>query len=294
MPNQQSRLEILSTELLDQQRMVVTDLRQLAKRLRLDFGWHYLLDLTWIISNLGQVEGKTIMDAGAGVGVLQWYLAGKGSRVISVDRMSRAGLALHFRAHYQVSGLRNQDLLPASQVLKLDLMNGKYRSILNGVTAKLKAVSDGKAPGSIAIYNQDLKALHDIADSSIDAVVAVSSLEHNSPQGLETVVNELVRVLKPGGILLATLGAAKQQDWFHEASQGWCYTADTLRNIFSLPENTPDNYARHDELLANLRGNVELRENLARFYFASGDNGMPWGKWDPQYQPVGVIKYKDS
>ena len=28
--------------------------------------------------------------------------------------------------------------------------------------------------------------------------------------------------------------------------------------------------------------------DLADFYFRSGDNGMPWGNWDPQYMPVGV------
>ena len=32
---------------------------------------------------------------------------------------------------------------------------------------------------------------------------------------------------------------------------------------------------------------------LAAFYARSGDNGMPWGKWDPQYQPVGVCKVKN-
>ena len=37
-----------------------------------------------------------------------------------------------------------------------------------------------------------------------------------------------------------------------------------------------------------------VRDNLARFYFQSGDNGMPWGKWDPQYQSVGVRKIKSG
>ena len=36
----------------------------------------------------------------------------------------------------------------------------------------------------------------------------------------------------------------------------------------------------------------ELRGKLADFYYQSGKNGMPWGKWDPQYQPVGVVKVK--
>ncbi len=34
-----------------------------------------------------------MLDAGAGTGVLQWYLAQQGAAVISVDRMSRALVA---------------------------------------------------------------------------------------------------------------------------------------------------------------------------------------------------------
>jgi SAM-dependent methyltransferase len=73
----------------------------------------------------------------------------------------------------------------------------------------------------VLVYNQDLLNLVDIADNSLDAVVSVSALEHNTPEGLKAVVQELMRVLKPGGVLLATLTAGKDQDWWHEASSGW-------------------------------------------------------------------------
>jgi len=73
------QIEILSVELLDQHRSTVLALRRLARSLGLEFGWHYLLDLTWIISLLGPVKGKRILDAGAGTGVLQWYLAEQGA-----------------------------------------------------------------------------------------------------------------------------------------------------------------------------------------------------------------------
>ena len=105
-------------------------------------------------------------------------------------------------------------------------------------------------------------------------------------------VRELVRTLKPGGILLATLGAARDADWFHAPSQGWNYTDASLRRLFGLPAETPSNYVRADELLAALKDCGELRDNLAPMYFQSGDNGMPWGKWDPKYQPVAVRKVK--
>jgi hypothetical protein len=67
------RIEILSVDLLDQNRALVEDLKRLAKSLNLEFGWHYLLDLSWILSLLGDVDSLQVMDAGAGTGILQWY-----------------------------------------------------------------------------------------------------------------------------------------------------------------------------------------------------------------------------
>jgi len=144
----------------------------------------------------------------------------------------------------------------------------------------------------VTIYNQDLVNMSDIPDTSLDAVVSISALEHNEPYILRSVVKELLRVTKPGGKLVATLAAAKEQDWFHEPSKGWCYTEDTLRDIFDLPADCPSNYDRYDKLLEILRDCAELRDNLAHSYFKSGDNGMPWGIWDPKYQPVGLVKVK--
>jgi ubiquinone/menaquinone biosynthesis C-methylase UbiE len=131
----------------------------------------------------------------------------------------------------------------------------------------------------------------DIPDSSIDDIVSISALEHNTIDGLRKVIKELLRVLKPGGKLLATLAAAKDNDWFHEESKGWCFTEKTLRDIFNL-HDCPSNYDRYDELFDALKKSDELKNSLAKFYFESGDNGMPWGVWDPKYQAVGVCKIK--
>ncbi|MGB9640868.1 MAG: hypothetical protein ACPL4H_08125 [Anaerolineales bacterium] len=106
------RIEILSVDLLNHHRALVEELKQLANRLGLEFGWHYLLDLTWMLSWLGEVRGKKIMDAGAGTGVLQWYLAHQGAMVYSVDRGSRANLPWRFRRWVKVQGLRADDLTP--------------------------------------------------------------------------------------------------------------------------------------------------------------------------------------
>lgn len=290
----EDKIEILSVELLDQHRPTVRALKRLAGSLGLEFGWHYLLDLTWIISLLGAVKGKRILDAGAGTGVLQWYLAEQGAEVISVDRLSRANLPLRFRRRYNVRGLRSQDLLPSATILRQSFTErNKLQLKVKSQARDLAGLTDlRRVPGRVIIYNQELQNLSDLADASIDAVVAVSALEHNPPEGLPGVVIELQRVLKPDGVLLATLGAARQADWLHVPSQGWCYTDASLRRHFDLPADTLTNYDRHDDLFSALRDCAELRDGLASFYYQSGDNGMPWGRWDPQYQPVGVCKVK--
>jgi SAM-dependent methyltransferase len=290
-------IEILPVSLLDQHRQQVEELKNLARSLGIGLGWHYLLDWVWILAQLGGISDKRILDAGAGEGLLQWYLAGHGAEVISVDRSSRAQLSLRFRARFPVVGLRPEDLASPVRVLSNNIkqassITAKTRSLVRGIGGLVKIALPKELPGRVLVYNQDLQNMPLIPDNSVDAVVAVSSLEHNAPDGLSGVVVELMRVLKPGGLLLATLGAARDADWFHEPSRGWCYSEASLRSLFGLAEEISSNYSHYDELLRDLKNCSELRDNLADFYFRSGDNGMPWGKWDPRYQSVGVCKQK--
>lgn len=278
--------------ILDQQRERVEDLKKFASSLKIEFGWHYLLDITWILDHFQVSAGDWTLDAGAGTGLIQWYLADQGLNVISVDRMSRADLPLRFRSRFNVEGKRTADLNAPVEMLK---QPGKYPRVivesLEYAARKKKGTLNNK--GKVVIYNQDLSDMVDIQDNSMDAVVSVSSLEHNSPDDLVKLVNEIVRVLKPGGSLLATLGASEGEDWYHAPSEGWCYSLATLKRCFSLPDNIPSNFNEYETLFEKLKNNSELRQNLAGFYFKSGDNGMPWGKWDPQYQPVGIHKIKN-
>jgi SAM-dependent methyltransferase len=219
------------------------------------------------------------------MGLMQWYLIEQGAaEVISADRGSRYDLPLVMRSRYKVRGLRHSDLGPAWNVLKGNVSRasgfGKIVYFLRGLVALAMIALPKRFSGRVLIYNEDLTNMPYIPDNSLDAVVAVSALEHNSPEGLQKVVAEIIRKLKPGGKLLATLCAGKDKDWFHEPSHGWCYTDATLRRLFDLPDDTLSNYARYDELLNSLKNSTELREKLAKIYFQSGDNGMPWGS-DP-------------
>ena len=297
----EDKIEILPVTLLDSESSTVVDFQRLARKMKLEFGWHYLLDLTWIIRQLEDVVGKSIIDAGAGTGIMQWYLADQGAKVFSVDRESRARLPRRFRRHFKVEGLREEDLAPEN-TLKRGIVGINKRAfkraaselidIIQTSTSQISNPRGGDGIGQVIIYNQDLGNLVDLPTNSVDTIVAVSSLEHNSPDGLKLVIAELMRVLKPGCAIYATLGAARDRDWFHAPSKGWCYSESTLRSTFNLSQNTPSNYDQYDYLFEALQNNQELEGNLATFYFKSGDNGMPWGNWDPQYQPVGVRKIK--
>lgn len=295
--NQGEKIEIPSVELLDRRRDVVDALWKVSRAVRVEPGWHYLLDLAWISENLGEATGKRILDAGAGMGLMQWYMIEQGAaEVVSADRSSRQDLPLVMRSRYDVRGLRPSDLGPAWHVLKGNVGRasgvGKIVYFLRGLMALVLIAFPKRFSGRILIYNHDLTNMADIPDNSLDAVVAVSALEHNAPEDLQKVVTEIMHKLKPGGKLLATLCAGRDKDWYHEPSHGWCYTDATLRHLFDLPEDTSSNYVRYDELFNSLQSCAELRDKLARIYFQSSDNGMPWGKWDPQYQPVGVCKIK--
>lgn len=293
----QDRLEILSASLLQDNQELVNELKKVAAQTRLEFGWHYLLDLVWIINHLDLETLDKALDAGAGEGVLQWYLASKGIDVLSVDRCSREFLPLHYRKFYPAEGLRPQDL--ASPVRTLFRFGGrapgfsqKLRDFVRDLVFWPQGTSHAAGSGKVIFYNQDLRTLTDIADNSVDAVVAVSSLEHNEPDQLPVVVAELMRVLKPGGKLVATLSTTGDADMYHKPSSGWTYCEASIRSHFGLDVDTVSNYDQYPALFEELKNSTELVEGLAKFYFQSGEGGMPWGVWDPQYVPVGVCKVK--
>jgi SAM-dependent methyltransferase len=289
-------IEILSVDLLKSEKATVADLRRVSRTTNIGFGWHYLLDLAWVVRHAGLKPGDHALDAGAGLGILQWYLSERAIDVLSVDRMPRDAMPVRLRVRYDVRGYRPNDLLGIGSALWRETTGpASLRHHVREPIRVLEALGRRllrRVPGTVTIMNQDLRDLSLLEDSSFDAIVSVSSLEHNDPGDLEQVVQELLRVLRPGGRLVATLGAARDADWFHKPSRGWCYTEASLRRSFGLSSAAPSNYGEYDRLFGELRDCAELRDNLAPAYFKSGDNGMPWGTWDPQYQSVGLVKVK--
>jgi SAM-dependent methyltransferase len=295
------QLYILPASLLETHRHLVTEFRSLASRVGVAPGWHYPLDLVWAANLLGVlgVQGGRVLDAGAGIGLMQWWLAAHGAEVLSVDRDPR-----HFsRRMRELTTVRGSpDPLPSLRYSALrTVRNVEGVSLAKWAWRSKRAMRDlvlGDPPaagvGTVIATQSDLRDLSFVESDSVDAVVSISSLEHNTLDDLPVVIAELLRVLRPGGRLIATVGASKSEDWFHEPSRGWCFTEDTLRSVFDLPADCPSNYHEYDTLMADLIACRELADNLAPFYFRSGNNGMPWGRWNPVYQSVGVVKTKPA
>jgi SAM-dependent methyltransferase len=274
-------IEILSVDLLSENRTLADEFSVLSKEYRIGLGWHYLLDLCWTAKQISLIPGMTVLDAGAGRGIMQWWLAIHGTNVISVDRQSRDRLPRSLLKRFEILGLRSSDYSPTIS-----------QAVMSSCFSLSKKLAKGLHSGKVSLYNQDLAHMPDIQTDSVDAIVSISALEHNPPGTLVRTVSELLRVLKPGGKLIATLAATRTEDCFHKPSKGWCYTENSLRKHFGGHSECPSNYADFDSLMTALRDCSELKENLAEFYFKSGDNGMPWGIWDPKYLPVGVMLVK--
>lgn len=99
-------IEILSVSLLNTHRALVEEMRRIGDELHIGLGWHYLLDLSWAAHTLQPSPGQYVMGAGAGAGVIQWWLATQAVDILSVNRGSQANVNSRFRAWCPVQGLR--------------------------------------------------------------------------------------------------------------------------------------------------------------------------------------------
>jgi hypothetical protein len=92
--------------------------------------------------------------------------------------------------------------------------------------------------------------------------------------------------------MLITLPASHKKDWFFESAYAWFLTDSAIKDIFEMSENTPSNYDEYERIFDSIKDSVELKNNISWRYYFTKNSGMPGGKWNPQYVPVGVVKTK--
>lgn len=129
---------------------------------------------------------------------------------------------------------------------------------------------------------QDLKELS-FDDNFFDVIVSASSLEHNSLEDAPKILRELVRVLKPGGYLIATLIAKKETEVFHAPPKDPVFVAYSEKDLRRV-------WCSHPSLsLLNESCNYDRYDEIAKQFFATFRQGYIQTR---QYIPVGIVLRK--
>ena len=144
----------------------------------------------------------------------------------------------------------------------------------------------GTPIANIDLVVGNLSALLELESGQFDAVVSLSALEHIPADALRPSVAELKRLLKPEAIwAVTTSGTERSNTWWHEPSRGFCFSETDLADLFGA---SAKRQMHPEKILGKYKKNVYLRNHLASFYKKSGNNGIPWGKWNPTYIPCGI------
>ncbi|MBI1911072.1 MAG: class I SAM-dependent methyltransferase [Deltaproteobacteria bacterium] len=310
------RIEIIDSSIIENNEKL-SFIDHWKRVLGIEIGWHYDLDIIWIlrqIEELGIEKGSTILDAGAGNGLLQFMLASLGFNVLSVDFADRdvpaaASRIFKIEVHDNGASVTNNPyryFIKHRQDRPSDILNkmlnglrspGRTADALSRIIrrrvdpAVIGAALSGarKGYGNIKYIKSDFTDMKEFETGSVDCIVSVSAIEHNGHEDLKKSVGEFMRILKKGSAMIITTSAAKDRDWYFKSCEGWCFSYDTLRELFSMKESFT-NFDRYDELFEKIKRSETIRKRVSKLYATNGDNGLPWGIYDPKYQPAGILK----
>lgn len=317
-------IELLSLELLkDERKLKEIDLW--CRVFNWPNGWHYDLDIIWIlrhIEKIGLPKGSTILDAGAGLGMLQFILSSRGYNVISLD-FTRRNIPKYSRGIFRIE--LNQEDIGDYQHEYMDWMTyghkktkkvnikGRFKTLLNFLRIATKDADHAKYIARhrlLQIYNPyyhgELKRPHHhfgkitflrgtfnnipVMDNQVDMLVSLSAFEHNTYKDMPGSVIEFSRIVKPGGFILVTTSAAEKKDWYFEGPKAWNLTQETLERWFDIRKSTPFEYRSY---MNRLRKSHVLSSRISGYYKFSSRGALPYGRLDQaKYAPVGIVKRK--
>ena len=299
-------IQLLSDQLPTEHPEILAEIDLLREGLFKDIGWHYYVDLVWVISQLhkmGLKPGSTLLDAGAGNGLLQFLLSFIGYHVLSLDFAPRR-FPFYIKRLFPIEVLTPAAPSQERYVEHLAFARGNFgiirkigpyffkRKFHLSSWFRLKEIlaSRKNKPGTITVIQNDMRQMSQVDDQSVDAVVSVSAVEHLQPDQLTSVFTEFARVMKPEApMILTTNASGTEEDWFHEPSQGWCFSQGSMAAWFGRASIFERRFSNFDNFLADYQKNDFLRQRLATFHFYSDKSGMPNGIWNPLYIPVGVV-----
>lgn len=294
MPTNRFKCELLSADLLLNEGLLA-ELSYWLHVMRRPQGWHYDMDEIWALQNLEAASlpaGATILDAGAGLGLMQYILASRGYNVVSLDFGKRT-VPVESRSIFDVR-IEDQDGFgykhpyqermpftretssrvsgtiggsPLPQLLSKVLSRRPYyrlkRELLYSYFHRQEAHRPHDRYGHITFVRA---AFHDIPYPAdfFDAVVSFSALEHADTALLEKNLGEMTRVAKKAApVLITTSATDNKDDVFHEKTHGWCFSAQTIGKFAS---NAVAEYANYERVERSILASSLWRSRLDPYY----------------------------
>lgn len=295
-------IELLDTNLLNCKKSK-NEVYKWIKTFTSIIGWHYPLDLIWQLNKVKELNlpiGSTILDAGAGNGMMQFILAGKGYNIISVDFSSRKIPIIQSKIFNIsidiVNDINNDYTKHLSTIKKRNIENvfNKFKLFFKYFSwfYLLKTYLKKRNYGHIKYIQADFSDLSFIPTSSIDAIVSTSAIEHNpNHKSLKKGIIEFNRVLKSNSAMFITTSFTNKECVFDEPSKGYFYNEKTLKDLFQM-DYYDSNLSSFSGIFKNIYTCDFLKNNMPYSYKNNPNCGLPYGIWDPKYLPVGIIKWK--
>lgn len=307
-------IELLSESLITENPMLAVEALAVSSKCSIPLGWHYLLDIIWVLKNIENNESDinkkdvSILEVGAGGGVLQFILASYGYKVISADIAPRI-ITENIKLMYQVEEVQDESFLSNEYIKHHNMTkpsvwqrftNRLFQTSLSSLSRALRKsyVIKGEKLGEsrtdsqpkIMLYQADAQNMPSIKNSQVDYCVSISALEHNKPEIATKIQKELIRVTKNNGLILHTVSAQYEGRGFHEPSYSFLMGEKELSETYLLNEFT-SNFEEWEALFQSLKDSKYLSRWLASMYYNKEKSGMPLGVWSPSYMPTGVKKY---
>ena len=295
-------IKLLENELLDE----FSYWSQLIKWIP---GWHYDLDMSWLlkkIESLNLKKGSTILDAGAGQGIMQYILASRGFNIVSLDFSKRKipnilkkkfNIVLHDQESLDYKHSYQEFIqFEPDNIFKLDRIKKLFypqhvfykikRNFLSLLADKKYKNNSSFDFGSIEFVRA---SFHDIPfdNNYFDAVISTSAIEHSDFNLLDQNINELTRVAKKsGGVFITTSGTNKSADIYDDETGGWCFCSKTISKYAS---NSEEEYSKYQTIDNNIIESDIIRSRIDSYYFLNKNSPFYKNKIkNIPYCPIGI------
>ncbi|ABO18043.1 class I SAM-dependent methyltransferase [Prochlorococcus marinus] len=303
----QKSFDILSPRKLFSQINNLREIKYWSKVLNRPNGWHYDLDIIWILNKLIEYDikpGGWILDAGAGQGLLQFILASRGYNVISYDYSDRDVLfraksifqitnekkEIEFKHKYMANikyAPKNSNINSIFSYikrcgLKVFLKNG-FDWLVNFLIFCYEFISKrNKNYGSIVMRRGSFQDLSKF-NFKVDAIVSLSAIEHCDKEQIKECLEQMFRKVSKGPMLITTSINSLTEDSYENYFCSWTFGKNSLLELFNVSVQEKE----IDSVQTEIQKNNLFWNRLDSYYFQRKDSYFYKNKNVP-YVPIGI------